>query len=594
MCGINGIIRDLSIPIDKDLFYKSTETMYRRGPDFQDVLFIKSYNKNLGLGHARLSIQDLTDAGNQPFFSQNKKFCIVFNGEIYNVSDLKKVLASRGFDKFISNSDTEILIELMNFFSLEEVLNMCEGMFAIAVYDFENQDLYLARDRAGEKPLYIISTNSCLGFASDIKAFNFIQDFDKIISRESVEAYIQLNYIPAPLSIYKQVYKLEAASLLKISLNKLTFRSSSSFEEFKLLNGIKHKKWWLINKDPDIKKISFEDAKDLTKQMLKASVKSQLISDKPLGAFLSGGIDSSLITSMMVENSNEVKTFNIGFDFNEYDESPFASKIASHLGSSHNTYLCSKNEAMSEIKNISSSFSEPFADSSQIPTMLVSKMAKQDITVALTGDAGDELFGGYYRYLYAKKYWNYINKIPKSIKSMISWNMDLLSKTLPERGIKRLNKLNKVSNKIKNINNKFEFYESMITEWDSSSGVMSFKNKEFKASLERDFNSINDTLVSTMMHMDFKNYLADDILVKVDRSSMFYSLETRAPFLNSKLINLAYSLPEKYKITKNETKIILKEILKEYVPSNLFERPKMGFGIPIGIWINQDLKFLGR
>ena len=339
-----------------------------------------------------------------------------------------------------------------------------------------------------------------------------------------------------------------------------------------------------------------------TENLLLNSVSRQMISDVPLGAFLSGGIDSSLIVSLMQKVHSNTQTFNVGFDFDDFDESYYAKQIASHLGTQHTSYTCTKEDAFNLIPNLTETFSEPFADSSQIPTMLVSKMAREKVTVALSGDAGDELFGGYNRYLLANKYWKYINFLPQKLRtsliSLISYlpykqSLYLLSLTPFFKDLSGSieERLNKIIKKSYSITDKSSYYHSMTTEWSADSGIM---EKNYFLETDR-FNKLfsDDSKLSfeeAMMHADFVTYLPDDILCKVDRSSMHFSLETRAPYLSKDLIEFAYSLPLQYKIRNGVSKWVLKEILSNYVPEHLFLRPKQGFGLPISKWMRQDLK----
>ena len=600
MCGLNGILFKNEINISDIEFSKSLNHIQRRGPDntsFKSYIFPKN---KIYFGHTRLSIQDLDSKANQPFTSSNKRFACIWNGEIYNFLTLKKFLIQKGFKSFKSTSDTEVLVELLNYFSFEELLERLEGMFSIAVLDNFEKKLFLARDRAGEKPMYISIRDGLIGFGSDLSSIYQNQYLKKEIDSNALGFYFKLNYIPFPYTIYKNTFKLEPGSMISFCLDNIQLTKCDEFEELKSLEGIEFKKWWQPDKNEPKKYLDTSNTQSQFESLLESVVSDQLISDRPVGAFLSGGIDSSLITAMMQKLSGNINTYTIGFDFNDFDESIYAEEVAAILGTSHKSHICSKADVLSIIPHISDAYTEPFADSSQVPTMLVSKIAKNDITVALTGDGGDELFGGYNRYIIAQKYWKIIEKIPFSLKKFFSSTL-IGGKDFPPiklfaniifsniKSASNSNRIEKIGRKILNTQDEFSYYNSMITQWESRQ-LLNVEHINPDKVFEEKFELINDSLLRKMMMLDFNTYLPDDILCKVDRASMHYSLETRAPFLNHRIIEFTSKLPDKLLIHNGKGKVLLREALNKFIPKKVFDRPKQGFGIPIGEWLKSDLR----
>jgi len=595
MCGILGSIGQFE-NINKDTFLKALIKSNYRGPDHSNFHNFISINNEVFLGHNRLSIIDLNPTGNQPKTSYTKNNMIIFNGEIYNHLELRKNF-SNNF-KWTSNSDTETLIELIEKFGIAQTLAMIRGMFAFAVYDFKKDIVTFARDISGEKPLYLYFHDKGFIFSSDLNSPSYLDLPSKKINQTAINQLLKFNYIPAPLCIYKSTFKLPPASFMEIDLNIFKHRTKNSFNDLISSSGIKFQKFWSMPKQKD----QFGDSHSLseitkeTERLLEESIEMQQLSDVPIGAFLSGGIDSSLVAALMQKNSSSrIKTFNIGFEFSEYDESPFARQIAKHLGTDHYSTTCTKDEALKIIPSLPNAFAEPFADSSQIPTMLVSKMAKEHVSVVLSGDGGDELFGGYNRYLLSSSYWKILRWVPTPIRKKIFYILSKYSIKQSTYILRYLfpsalsgnysERVEKLFNKLSKIENDYSFYASLTGSWNE------LKLEEESLHHESTFNSLTfKTLEEKMMAMDFQTYLPDDILCKVDRSSMYFSLETRTPFLNQELIEQAYRLPLGLKISNGKTKNILREILTKYVPNQMFERPKMGFGIPIPEWLRSDLK----
>ena len=602
MCGIFGCIHGPDYNFQDEQFKSLLKTIEHRGPD--NLGFSSHYidGQIVKFGHARLSIIDLNETGHQPMHSESGKYSIIFNGEIYNHINVRKYLDSKYQISWKGTSDTETLLNLLEREDLRLSLNRLEGMFSFVLLNHSKKEIIISRDHSGEKPLYLSCSKNYFGFASDLNPLKGIPGFNNTLNKKSVENFLQYNYIPNPDSIYESSFKLPPASCLILDLKKFKSDHFFSFESLISSRGVQFFNWWDLKNNLDAKdnEKSFNDleVEEHITNLLRSSVKSQLISDVPLGAFLSGGIDSSLVTALMQEINGNTSTYTIGFDFAEFDESIYAKKVSDYLGTKHTTYTCGEKDFFDLIEYLPYAFSEPFADSSQLPTMLVSKLASKDVKVALSGDAGDEVFGGYNRYLIANRYWRFIQHIPPSLTQLLIKTIDklpkrsntLLSNFLPlQFSGSKSDRLEKSLKKLSRINDKNSFYGAMTKEWIASDQIMEFKN-ENNLNYRDLFNSENLTFEEAMMHADFLSYLPDDILCKVDRSSMFYSLETRAPFLNKELLEYAYKLPLKYKIRDGKSKWILRKILNKYIPPELFERPKQGFGIPISKWMRSELK----
>ena len=489
MCGINGCIHLKDFFFSKEDFSSATNLLNNRGPDAFGVKETILNRFVLKLGHQRLSILGIDKFGDQPMTSENDLFSIIYNGEIYNHNFLRKQLSSTSNINWKSSCDTETLLNLFEYEGIDSILNKIEGMFSFCLFDRINQKLILARDRSGEKPLYLSTGESFLGFASDLSPLKEIPGFCSSLDKFATQKYLQHNYIPSPLSVYEKSFKLPPGSYISIDLNKYKPKPCSSFEELIQSEGVYFKLWWSLDEGYENKlqnlSISDQEVIDETESLLEASVNKQLISDVPLGAFLSGGIDSSLVVAMMQKNGRESKTYTVGFDFADYDESIYAEKIANYLGSNHTTYTCNKQDVLDIIPQLPRAFSEPFADSSQIPTMLVSRLARQDVKVALSGDAGDELFGGYNRYLIANKYWRYLknispkirkggltllNRIPNNILSFLFYFSPFSRNLSGSAEVRVL----KILDKLKEINDPESFYKSMTVEWKVQSNIMNF------------------------------------------------------------------------------------------------------------------------
>ena len=548
MCSILGYF-NTSLSIDEVKSYN--KKMSHRGPDASITKEYKFKDKNLYLSHNRLAIQDLDTKANQPM--ENNRFVIVFNGEIYNHFEIREEL---DYDNFQTHSDTETLLWSFTEFGIEKTINKLNGMFSIGVFDKKNQKLFLIRDRIGIKPLYWTFQNNEFIFSSELKG---IRDDIKINDFDSLVKFVSFGYIFNDKSYYKNIYKLKPA-------HYLIFDGSN----------IEIKKYWDLPKEK--LNINYNEAVEKVESLLKDSIKKRLLSDLEVGTFLSGGIDSSLVSAIMSKVSNkQIKTFTIGFNEKGYNEAEFAKEIAKKIDSNHFEYYFGVNDVLNLIENIDYYYDEPFGDASSLPTMLLSQFTKSQVTVSLSGDGGDELFLGYDRYEFTQNYYNKISKLP--MRNIISWFCKSINH----------DKCNKMSYVIKNLSkeNLYAILYSDLKPWELKSTFnkdIIYNNLKELLDYDQELNIVED-----FSRLDFYRYLPDDILVKVDRASMAYSLEARVPILDYRLVELAYSLPENIKL-KHGPKSILKDILSKYIDRNIFDRPKKGFGVPLKIWFRNELK----
>jgi len=583
MCGIVGFIGKVTSPLD--CLNSMVHSIRHRGPDSQGVWF--DDDSNVGLGHSRLSIVDLSKAGHQPMQSESARYVIVFNGEVYNHCSLRHELDSISSRKWCGHSDTETLLAAIEQWGLEATLKKAKGMFAFGLWDKESKTLSLVRDRMGEKPLYYGWVNNMFVFASELKALKCLPDFDNPINRASLSLFLRYSAVPAPFSIYEEIYKVEPGQTITFfagqkSLNKTFFWSTR--EIFK------------AGSEQPFKGSSSDAIKEL-ERLLSDSVTLQMDADVPLGGFLSGGVDSSAIVALMqAHTTNKVKTFSIGFADKHYNEAEHARAVAHHLGTEHYEMYVSAQDALNVIPKLPEIYDEPFADSSQIPTFLVSQIAKQKVTVSLSGDAGDELFGGYNRYITTNKLWSILSIVPRPVRSVTGKAIQSFS---PETYNKTLGRLFFAKRPQVNIGDKLhkggavlskstvdELYFSLISGIDNPSDWLLNANEPSLSFM--DFGFLKP--VERMMANDMIGYLPTDILTKVDRAAMSLSLETRMPMLDSDVIRFAASLPLEYKVRNGVGKWVLREVLYKYVPKHLIERPKMGFGVPLAEWLRGPLR----
>jgi asparagine synthase (glutamine-hydrolysing) len=587
MCGFAGFIGFKSLNIDQvdSIATKMNDSISHRGPDGSGILIDE--NSQIVLTHRRLSIIDLSEAGSQPMNSLSGRYVIAYNGEIYNHNDLR--LKLKGRVNWRGGSDTETLLALIELEGLEKALDQIVGMFAFALFDKKNKSLYLVRDRMGEKPLYYGWQKNVFLFGSELKALKKHPAFENRVARDSIALQMRHNCIPAPYSIYKGIKKLMPGTFLKLSI------SANSAIKKELPEP---KKYWSFDKiaSSSIKEPFKGDETSAILELdrlLSQSVKNQMSADVPLGAFLSGGVDSSTIVALMQKQSSiPIKTFSIGFNESSYDEARYAKKVANHLATDHTELYVTSQQAMKVIDKLPKLYDEPFSDSSQIPTYLVSTMTRQDVKVSLSGDGGDELFGGYNRYFKTHQWWDKINLLPLNLRVLLSKQLLSIPPSFWDKsgsifkGVSG-NRISKIAGVLSAQDEK-SLYRYFTSHWDDPARVV-INSKEPNTQITHPSISLNSN-VEQMMALDSKTYLPDDILTKVDRAAMGVSLETRIPLLDHRIVEFAWKLPLSMKIRNGQGKWILKELLYQYVPKDLLERPKMGFGVPIDSWLRGPLK----
>lgn len=585
MCGIAGFC-GLTTDNIKTI-KRMCDQIVHRGPDAEG--YWSDSNVNITLGHRRLSILDLSENGTQPMASASGRFILCYNGEIYNYKSIREKLESDGYIiNYKSSSDTEVILEAFEAYGLEAVKSM-KGMFAIALYDRQEKTLHLMRDRMGEKPLYYGNVGGKFVFASDLSCFYALDDFNNQISREALAAYIRYKSVPQPLSIYEHIYKLIPGQILSIKapFNNPVFSTYWSLHE-SVNKGISNPFTG-----------SEEEAKEKLRSLLKETVHNQMISDVPIGAFLSGGIDSPLIVSIMQSLCDApVKTFTIGFDDPKYNEAIYAKDIAHHLGTDHTELYITENDLKDVIPLLPSIFTEPLGDPACLPAYLVSKLAKSKVTVTLSGDGGDELFCGYDIYNKLAQRWNKINRFP-----YIPRNIG--GKVLQHAPFKYHNKLYNLGEYacLKNRNQLHELFRNehnydahflvpdIYNSRDYLSGVWTQVDTKILPNIEgyRDYMSWDEPKLdyrSSMLYRDQIGFLNDTVLNKVDRTGMYVSLENRIPLLDKDIIEFSWSLPIAYKSSNGCNKKILKELLYDYVPKSMLDRPKHGFEVPLPKWLS--------
>jgi asparagine synthase (glutamine-hydrolysing) len=632
MCGITGFWEVSSRTEGElnELARGMANAIAHRGPD--DTGAWSDPQAGIALGHRRLSIIDLSPAGHQPMASSSGRFVIAFNGEIYNHLELRAELdnssnssalprVAGATQKWRGYSDTETLLAGFEHWGVAATLAKTVGMFAIVLWDSEQRTLHLARDRFGEKPLYYGWTGSGVGnafvFGSELKSLRTFPGFSSPVCRGALAQYMRFQYVPAPRSIYQGIYKLEPGCLLSIKGAAPMVAPSQPLRPPAVYENLILSRWWSL---ADVVQIGAQnpitnevDAVDALEQRLYDAVKLQSLADVPLGAFLSGGVDSSTIVSLMQQQAmSPVKTFTVGFEESGFDEAPYARSVAKHLGTDHTELFVTAAEAQDVIAQLPSMYDEPFADSSQIPTHLVCRAAREHVTVALSGDAGDELFGGYNRYFWGPRIWAKLAWLPYPVRQVLGaaisavpvagWDaLGLPVNTLLPGGKGIVNagdKAHKLAARLRDVRDLDDLYKSLVSEWQDPAQVVrgdngcsvlepgSLLDDELpKSGLSGDFNS-----PLRMMYRDSMTYLPDDILCKVDRAAMASSLETRVPFLDHRVAELAWRMPLGMKIMDGQGKWPLRKVLDRHVPRKLIDRPKAGFGIPVGQWLRGPLR----
>jgi len=617
MCGITGMLFPVGrVPaagkqqtgpcsgtaehIESDL-NRMTDALVHRGPDARGTW--SDSGAGIFLGQRRLAIIDLSEEGRQPMFSPSGRFVIVYNGEIYNFPELRKDLEKEGLP-FRGHSDTEVLLGAIETWGLKRSLERSVGMFAFALWDRQERELTLVRDRLGIKPLYYGIHGGGLIFGSELKALKSASFFRPEMDESVLPLYLRYNYIPQPYTIWKNTWKLEPGTFIRI---KAALWKGTDLDEGS--PGISRERYWsardvaLAGSEKPLE-LGPEEAVDLLEDQLRIAVGDRMVADVPLGAFLSGGVDSSTVVALMQEQSERpVKTFSIGFSEAQFNEARYAAKVAGHIGTEHTELYVSPSEAREVIPLLPEMYDEPYSDYSNIPTYLVSRLARKKVTVSLSGDGGDELFGGYNRHILINRLWRHIEGIPGAIRRAGAAAIH----ALPPEGWDRLAgtvgrilpdslslvdpgyKLHKLA-EVLGARNPVELYHGLISEWKKPMRPL-VSTAEAETSLLTDpvWRRMDD-LAQAIMYLDLVTYLPGDILAKVDRASMAVSLESRVPVLDHRVVELAWKLPGEYKIRRGTGKWILREVLYRRVPRELIERPKQGFTVPVGIWLRGPLK----
>ncbi len=593
MCGIVGFLGSAgSAAQDAIVARRMADLIRHRGPDDDGVW--ADAEAGIALAQRRLAIIDLTPAGHQPMHSSCARYVIVFNGEIYNYEDVRRQLDGEAAHPWRGHSDTEVLVEAVARWGLKRALETCVGMFAFALWDRRERTLILARDRLGEKPLYYGRIGKSFAFASELKAFRAHPAWSPEVDRNAVALLMRYNYVPAPYSIYKGVQKLRPGHFLVLADGDREPRIESYWSA---RDAAERGRAHAFEGSPD-------EAVTALETLLKQSIKGQMMADVPLGAFLSGGIDSSAVVALMQSMSTQpIRTFTIGFHQTEYNEAKQAKEVARHLGTDHTELYVSEREAMDVIPNLPEIYCEPFSDSSQIPTYLVSKLARQSVTVSLSGDGGDELFSGYTRYAFAEEFWKKLARVPHSLRRATAGLATLPSPAIYDRLAGPLMTLMPEHRRYGRLGDKVhkaagllsmrtpeEVYLYLCSHWNKPADIV-IGGRELPTmltGLDRLPNLPGN--VERMMYVDLMSYLPDDILAKVDRAAMAVSLETRVPMLDHRVVEFALSLPLAMLRAENKTKWPLRQLLYKHVPRALVERPKMGFGVPIDSWLRGALR----
>lgn len=599
MCGIAGGLALSGSDLDLARSVEAmTGALSHRGPNGSGLWF----EPGIALGHRRLSILELTAAGHQPMQSHCGRYVLAFNGEIYNHLELRDRLAAEGAaPAWRGHSDTETLLAAIARWGLTQTLSQAAGMFAIALWDKRLRRLSLARDRMGEKPLYWGWARQSLVFASELKAIRQVKGASLSISRQALAQYTSLAYVPAPLSIYEGIFKLEPGCILEADANSPNLGPADALRPGHAYGTLDIRRYWWLSETLEEGRANLvtDEAEGLAElsRVMAAAVKRQMIADVPLGAFLSGGIDSSLIAALMQAQSNApIRTFTAGFANPAYNEAPFAAAVAHHLGTNHTEVTVTEADAQGVIPQLAQLYDEPFGDSSQIPTHLICKIARTHVTVALSGDGGDELFGGYNRYVWGEKVWRRLSRVPAGLRGPLGSMLNAVPAGLYDSlgkaaGVNHVaTKVRRVTSQMRNLRDMHQFYADMVMPWPAPPVPGSASHPSPVFLTDPLAPALADDKLSWMMGQDARSYLPDDILCKVDRAAMGVSLETRVPALDPAVVAFAARLPAAMRVRKGRGKWALRQVLYQYVPPHLIERPKTGFSIPIGAWLRGPLK----
>ena len=581
MCGITGFI-DYSSNSNLEILRKMTDTLQHRGPDNSGTVLMNDQYQ-IALGHRRLSIIDLSTCGSQPMTDETGNYTIVFNGEVYNFKEIKTELQTLGF-KFRSTSDTEVVLSAYIKWGTGAVEKFI-GMFAFTIYDKINNKVIFCRDRTGVKPFYYAVLHDIILFGSELKSLMEHPSFQKKIDFNSLGSFFRRGWIAAPHTIFESTYKLKPGHYLEIDLNSKKFVENCYWDvhDFYRMDELE---------------MSFDEAKEHVHGLLKSACEYRMIADTEVGIFLSGGFDSSMVAAILQNGrTKKLNTFCIGFDEDRFNEAPYAKAIAAHLGTNHHEVICTADDALKLIPDLPFYYDEPFADSSAIPTMLVSKLASSKVKVCLSADGGDEVFGGYSKYYEKLADFEKVKSIPVFFKKPLFNFLNVLSNSVNSKDPLyqiRVEKLQSVLGH-KEVNQMYRYRSEPIHFSNKEIGKL-FKEKEIDLSIKTFYDNIEFRKgidpAMFMMGVDYKTTLVDDILVKVDRATMAYSLEGREPLLDHRLIEFSARLNRNFHYKNGQSKSLLKEICYEYIPKNLIDRPKKGFSIPTDVWLKKDLKDL--
>ena len=582
MCGIAGFI-DFKNSSSQDILKQCTDVLSHRGPDGSGYEFFQNDHCQVGLGHRRLSIIDLSNAASQPMWYKN--FCIIFNGEMYNYAEVKSTLEQLGH-QFVSHSDTEVILHAWEEWGTDLISHFV-GMFVFIIYDTDKKELICFRDRAGVKPLYYYWKDGLFLFASELKSFHKHPGFKKEINLQALHQFLQYGYIIAPLAIFKNTFKLLPGHYLKFDTVNTTYTVEKYWDVYDSYNKPKLD-------------ITEKEAKEHVEQLLVSACQYRMVADVPVGVFLSGGYDSTAVTAILQSHQKEkLKTYTIGFFEEDHNEAIHAKRVAEYLQTDHTEHYCTTKEAQEIIPDIPFYCDEPFGDSSIIPTTLVSKLARKEVTVALSADAGDETFAGYNKYPMALDFLKKINRFPPAIRKpagkFLNYIPDALLRQLSGStavSIKKQRLSELLQQPVATASSIMDSLLSQVYTSDQLEHLLSTKTarpESFFASEHLLNTSLGE--LDKMLAIDYKTYMPDDILVKVDRAGMSTSLEGREPLLDHRLIEFVAQLPEQLKMNGDNKKYLLKQIVHDYVPKELMERPKMGFGVPVFNWLRNDLRY---
>jgi asparagine synthase (glutamine-hydrolysing) len=593
MCGIAGFwVWELGHrAAEEAVLNRMADAIRHRGPDDGGVW--RDASHGVGLAHRRLSILDVSPAGHQPMASASGRYVLAYNGEVYNHADLRRELeGANAAPVWRGHSDTETLLAGFDAWGIERTIKRATGMFAFAVWDVQNAALTLGRDRLGEKPLYYGWQGNTFLWASELKAIEAHPAFERQIDRGALALLMRHNAIPAPHSIYQGIHKLLPGTLLTVSGQQ---RGEMPIRYWDARQIVAEGLAQPFSGSPAEAVLALE-------ALLSAAVSRQMVADVPLGAFLSGGIDSSTVVALMqAQSSRPVRTFSIGFHEADYDEAKHAAAVAKHIGTEHTELYITPQQALDVIPRLPELYCEPFADSSQIPTFLVSQLARQHVTVSLSGDGGDELFGGYSRYVFGQRLWSHLSRIPALLRRWAAkgitavppamWNFLLkpVGAVLRRGEWNPGDKLHKGAALLA-VRTPVDLYRMLVSHWEAPSSLVLGADEPPTVLASPELQPETDHFVHQMMALDLVTYLPDDILTKVDRAAMGVSLETRVPFLDHQVVEFAWRLPLAYKLRDGVGKWPLRQVLYNHVPRALIERPKMGFAVPIGHWLRGPLR----